>query len=258
MNRTQTLACTLFAVGLAGLGVLALVYGDFALGWQPVPQGLPARQAVAYASGVLMLLLAAGLLFRATLAWTTRILLLYLLLWAALKVPAIFVAPKIEGVWLGLGELTALLAGGWTLYARLSGLPSRLATGPRAVTAARILFAVSLVPIGISHLFYTPQTVVLIPHWLPFRHALAISTGIAQAACGVCILAHVIPRIAATVEAILISLFTILVWATATAAAPATRLPWTAFFISWIIAAAAWTVALNFGASSASAEERQT
>jgi uncharacterized membrane protein len=247
MNRTQTLACALFSVGLAGLGVLAFVYGDFAMGWQPVPQGLPARRIVAYASGVLMLLLAAGLLFRATVAWATRILFPYLILWAALKVPDLVAAPKIEGSWLGLGELTLLLAGGWMLYARLSGLPARFAAGPGAATAASILFAASIIPIGLSHFVYTPQTVDLIPHWFPFRHGLALFTGGAQVACGLCILLRIVPRIAAFVEAVLIALFTVFVWIPAILAAPTSRLPWTAFFISWILGAAAWAIALSSG-----------
>jgi hypothetical protein len=57
MDDHQQPALTLFVIGLLGIGVLALVYGDFALVWQPVPVWLPARTAVAYASGVLMLLL---------------------------------------------------------------------------------------------------------------------------------------------------------------------------------------------------------
>jgi hypothetical protein len=35
------------------------------------------------------------------------------------------------------------------------------------------------------------------------------------------------------------------VWVPAILAAPKTRLPWTAFFISWAIMAAAWVVASN-------------
>ena len=59
------------------------------------------------------------------------------------------------------------------------------------------------------------------------------------------VLFSIFPRVAAWAEAGMISLFTLLVWAPAIAAAPKTRLPWTAFFISWAIASAAWVVAQN-------------
>jgi hypothetical protein len=67
-------------------------------------------------------------------------------------------------------------------------------------------------------------------------------------ACGLGVLFSVFPRVAAAAEAGMISLFTLLVWAPAILAAPKKRLPWTAFFISWAIAAGAWVVAQNIGA----------
>ena len=123
MNRTQQPALTLFAVGMIGLGILALIYGDFALVWQPVAAWVPARTALAYCSGVLMLLGGIGLLFPATAAWSIRILFPYLVVWVLLKVPALFAAPTIEAVWLGVGEIAVLFAGGWTLFARLANIP---------------------------------------------------------------------------------------------------------------------------------------
>ena len=51
MTRSQQPALTLFAVGMIGLGVLALVYGDFALVWQPVAAWVPGRMALAYLIG---------------------------------------------------------------------------------------------------------------------------------------------------------------------------------------------------------------
>jgi hypothetical protein len=39
----------------------------------------------------------------------------------------------------------------------------------------------------------------------------------------------------------------LLVWLPAVLAAPKVRLPWTAFWITWAIGAAAWVVAANVG-----------
>src|SRR5713101_3558274 len=109
MTRSQQPALTLFAVGMIGLGILALVYGDFALVWQPVAPWVPGRTVLAYASGLIMLFVGVGLLLRATAAWSARILFPYLIVWLLLKVPALVVAPQMEAVWLGFGELAVLL-----------------------------------------------------------------------------------------------------------------------------------------------------
>src|SRR6202051_630612 len=173
MTRNQQPALTLFAIGMIGLGILALAYGDFALVWQPVPSWIPGRTPLAYGSGVIMLLGGIGLLFRATVAWSVRILFPYLIVWLLLKVPALLVAPQIEAVWLGVGELAVLMAGGWVLFATLSGLrvgsPLTFATGEKGIHLARMLFAVSLIPIGLSHLVYVKETAELVPAWVPYR-----------------------------------------------------------------------------------------
>ncbi len=252
MTRSQQPALTLFAVAMIGLGILALVYGDFALVWQPVAPWIPGRTALAYVSGLVMLLGGVGLLLSSTVAWSTRILFPYLIVWLLLKAPALFVAPQMEAVWLGFGEIAVLMTGGWVLFATLSGLrdgsPLKFATGENGIHVARMLFAVSVIPIGLSHLVYVKQTVELVPAWLPYRVGWAYLTGAGQIACGLGVLFSIAPRVAATAEAAMISLFTILVWGPAILAAPKTRLPWTAFFISWAIASAAWVVARNIPA----------
>src|SRR5215475_3366175 len=150
MTRNQQPALTFFAIGMIGLGILALIYGDFAMVWQPVAPWVPGRTALAYASGILTLMCGLGLLFPASTRWSVRILFPYLILWALLKVPALVVAPQMEAVWLGIGELTVLLSGGWVLFANLAALPEssplRWATGENGIRIARVLFAVSLLP----------------------------------------------------------------------------------------------------------------
>jgi uncharacterized membrane protein len=249
MTRSQQPAVTLFAVGMIGLGVLALIFGDFALVWQPVPSWIPGRTVLAYACGVLMLVGGIGLLSKNTARYSVRVLFPYLILWSLLKVPALLVAPKMEAVWLGFGELTVLVAGGWVLFAKLANLPEgsllSFATSDRSLYLAKMLFAVSLIPIGLSHIVYVKPTADLVPAWLPYRVGWAYLTGAGQIACGLGVLFSVFPRLAATAEAAMISLFTLLVWVPAILASPGQRLPWTAFFISWAIASAAWTVAQN-------------
>jgi uncharacterized membrane protein len=125
------------------------------------------------------------------------------------------------------------------------GIATTFATGANGIHLARMLFAVSLIPIGLSHLVYVKQTAELVPAWLPYRVGWAYLTGAGQIACGLGLLFSIFPRVAARAEAGMISLFTLLVWGPAILAAPRTRLPWTAFFISWAIASAAWVVAQN-------------
>ena len=234
---------------MAGLGILALIYGDFALVWQPVPDGTPGRTALAYASGVIMLLGGIGLLFPSTAAWAIRILFPYIIIWVLLKVPAVLTAPQMEANWLGVGELTVLLAGAWILFAKLAALPagSSLAflASAKSIRAAKLLFGISLIPIGLSHIVYVKETAELVPAWLPYRIGWAYLTGAGQMASGLGVLFSILPRVAAWSEAGMLTLFTLLVWLPAILAAPKTRLPWTAFFISWTIMSAAWVVAQN-------------
>ena len=68
MTRSQQPALTIFVAGMLGLGILALIFGDFALVWQPVPAWVPGRTALAYSAGLVMEFGGIGLLFRATAA----------------------------------------------------------------------------------------------------------------------------------------------------------------------------------------------
>jgi uncharacterized membrane protein len=246
MKRQLQPALTAFALGLIGLGVLALIYGDFALVWQPVPASLPGRSMLAYASGLVMLFGGISLVFQISAVWPSRLLFPYLFLWMLLKVPALIVAPKMEAVWLGFGEIAVLFAAGWIVFAALAetSQASILAaiSGRTGIRLATMLFGISLIPIGLSHIFYTGQTVDLIPTWFPFRTGLAYLTGVVQMCCGMAVLFSIFPSFAAMIEGGMVGLFAIFVWLPRILASPRSRLPWTAFFITWFFAASAWVV----------------
>ncbi len=244
----------LLAVGLMGLGILALVYGDFALPWQPVPSWVPWRGVLANLSGLLELALGVGLLWGPAVALASRVLFVYLAIWlVVLKVPHIVMAPTVELNWNGAAEIAVVFAGAWVLVARLGdgwgGKKLSGSTGDRGVCNARLLFAIALPAIGLSHFVYHAPTAAMVPAWLPARGALAYLTGAGHIAAGFGVAFAIYPRLAATLEAAMISVFTLLVWVPGVVADPTSRLQWTALIISWTIGAGAWVVADSYSAA---------
>ena len=244
MNRIPRPARIAFALGIIGLGMLGVVYGDFASGW---PAWVPWRQALLYAAAGLMLLGGAGLLFTRTASVSVRMLLPYLLLWTSLRIPALVMAPQIEVNWFAVGETAVLAAAAWVLFADLcaarDGSIVRFASGERGQRVARTLFGLSLLAFGLSHFIYHRETVAFVPSWLPFRSGWAYLTGAGHMAAGLGVLLAIYPRLAATMEAAMLTVFTVLVWIPAVIAAPTSRNNWSELAISWAITAGALVVA---------------
>lgn len=240
-------ACLAFAIAMAALGLIGFVYGDVALVWQRIPiEHLPGQTLLAYAFALIELGTGLGLLFRPLARPAATVLFVYMVLWAVLlKLPAVVAVPRMEATWLGFGEIAVILAGAWTIYARL--MNGRLAlAGAKGVRNARMLFAVSLPMIGLSHFFYSPQTVELVPAWLPSPLSWAYLTGAGSIAACLGLLFGVVPRLAATLEAAMLSVITLLVWGPQLFTAPVDRTALTAFVISACIACGAWVVAESY------------
>lgn len=243
-------------IGLAGsmigLGILGLIYGDVALVWQHFPvEHPPGEKLIAYAFALIELGTGIGLLVKPlvkpALAWLTA----FLLMWAiVLKLPAVVFVPLMEATWLGLGEITVILAGAWTLLAlhmrERTNSRMRWIVGHRGIRGARLLFAISLPMIGLSHFFYSEQTVALVPAWLPYPLGWTYLTGACSILTCAAVLSGLLPRIAATLEAVMLWTITMLVWAPAIMSHPTDRTAWTAFMISAAIACGAWAVADSY------------
>ncbi len=260
-QTAQRPALVLCALGLLGIGILGLICGDFALVWQPVAPWFPARAALAYITAAIEFLTALGLLFRATSRWAVRILLPGIALWQLLKVPDLLAGPSHLGVYLSYGETAILLAGAWTLFARLADLApgSRFAflTTARSLRLARLYLGLWIIPIGLSHIVYHDATILLIPQWIPNRSFFAYLTGTGQIASGLGLVFNVLPRAAAYAEAAQLWIYTLLIWIPAVLFGPnadvqavfgassGARMPWTALLVTWLPAACALAVAQN-------------
>ena len=244
----------LFAFSMVGIGVLNFLYVDFALQWQPVPTGLPGREVLAYAWGSLLLIGGLGLLLKRTAAPAAFLLTVNLLIWALLPIPQAALAPFGGGAWLGVCEDLAMTCGCWilcvSLVARGDKLNLSFVAGDNGMRVARFLFSASCLVFCLSHFAYADFTAGMIPAWHPGRLWLAYLTGAGQFAAGLGILAAIVPRLAATLEALMMSSFVLLVHVPSIVVKPApswastSRAQWTMLFIiASTLAAAAWMVA---------------
>ena len=222
---------TAFAAVLIALGVQGLITGRFTPVWQPVPPNVPAREVLAYLCAVVSLACGAGLLWRRTARSAARALLALLVVWLIVfRGGDIVRDPKSFGSWDGCAETAVIVAAAWLL----SGLPA---------SVARVLFGLSLVAFGAGHFVYPKETAALVPHWLPAHLPWAYATGCAFLAAAVAVLINVRTRLAASLAALEIGLFTVLVWVPIVFAGSPTRSDWSEFGISAALAAGAWVVA---------------
>lgn len=247
MARSIGASRVAFAATMIGLGVLGLVHGDFALVWQRIPiEHLPGRTLIAYACALVEFCGGLALLAGPARRVAARMLAAFLLLWlVALKLPAVVAAPQMEATWLGFGEIAAMFAGAWTLLARDPGEWERarlaFAVDERGVRGARALFIAALPMIGLSHFFYPQETAAFVPGWLPYPLFWAYLTGAGSLAACLGLLLGIAPRLAATLEAAMLGVITMLVWGPRLLEPD--RTSWTGFMISSAIACGAWIVA---------------
>ena len=180
--RVASVGHAVFAATMIALGILGLTKGDFAPIWQPVPEGLPAREALAYLCSFISLASGIGLLWRRAAAIAARALFVYLFLWLLLfKARFIIQAPTVEVSYQTCGETAVIVAGAWVLYAWFAADWDRrwlaFAIGDKGVRMARVLYALALIAFGLSHFAYVNMTAPLVPAWLPTHVFWAYFTG---------------------------------------------------------------------------------
>jgi uncharacterized membrane protein len=245
----------LFGIAVAGLAILSLVFGNFAPIAEPFPASLPWPEVWVYGSGAILLAAGAGLFFARTALVSALIIGVYASAWTVTRAGPVLLKPLSIGSWYGFCEAMGPLVGVWILYALLRrqyNAPAvTVMTGDRALHVARVLFGAACVVYGAAHFAYAAYTAKMVPAWLPGRTGLAYLTGAAHAAAGFGLLLGILPRLAATMEAIMLSLFGVLVWLPSFFAqpapgwAPSTQVQWSETLLTFLLAASAWIVAAS-------------
>jgi uncharacterized membrane protein YphA (DoxX/SURF4 family) len=264
--RIPRVGHALYGISAAGLAALSLVYGNFRPLLGSFPVLLPRPDVWAYGSAAILLVASAGLFFAGTAKVGAIIIAAFELVWAATGTRPLLHGPINVGSMYGFFEALSTLVGAWLLYAlmrRQGERPTVTAmTGDRALLVARVLFGAACVVFGAAHFVYAAYTAAFVPSWLPGRMNLVYLTGACHAAAGLGIVIGVHPRFAATMEAIMMSLFGGLVWLPTffeqprPAWASPAQVQWSETFLTFLMAASAFIVADSLRGSLSASRQR--
>jgi uncharacterized membrane protein YphA (DoxX/SURF4 family) len=245
----------LFALAAASSAILSITFRDFAPIWQPFLASIPWRETWVYGSALLVLAASVGLCFSRTALPSAVTIGAYQAVWALSRAAPIASKPLSVGSWYGFCEALTPMLGAWILYLMLRSRARRSETpsieSARAVRAAQILFGLNCAVYGLAHFAYADFTASMVPSWLPGPLAFAYLTGVAHLIAGISISIGILPRLAATLEAVMMSLFGLLVWVpslfehTRRAWVGTPQNQWSEIVVTLLLAASAWIVAAS-------------
>lgn len=224
-----------YGLGAILLGVVGFAFDDFALQWQPVPGGFPAREAAAYLSAALLCLGGAAVIWKQTTAYGAQLLATFYGLWVvALHLPKVIADPAGVATWLGVAEILALASAGVMLCVLVEP-----PADPRVRTAARIAFGLCPLVFGLSHFVYAEFTATMVPGWIPLPLFWAYATGAGHVAAGLAILSGVQARLASGLLAAMFAVFALVLHLPRVIAAPSSQIEWTMLGIATSLTGAA-------------------
>lgn len=239
MNAMQTAGRIILGLGSAGLGLISILYQDFALTWQPVPDWVEPRAALACAGGALLIGAGALLIANRYARIGAAFIAAFIGFWALALQPARLLAGE-EAAWLAPAECLAVAAGAWTCLWLDSPASSVRTTAIRVGCA---FFGLMLPVFGIAHFLYIDFTASMIPAWIPQRVFWAWFTGAGHIAAGLGIVIGLLSRLGSTLLAVMFSCFVALVHIPRVIADPANRVEWHLLSTALLLTGAAWIVA---------------
>lgn len=227
----------IYGIGALGLGLVCIAFGNFALQWQGVPDGVPAMP-FAYLTGLLLVVAGALTVWRGTSLWGAALLTVNFGFWTfVLHGPRVAAAPGNIVIWLGFAEILSLAAAGALLVLMLDAKER-----PTHERAARIVYGACPLVFGLSHFAYADFTAGMVPSWIPFPLFWAYATGVGHVAAGASIIAGPLSRLAATLLTAMLGSFVLLLHVPRVIASPNSHIEWTMIFVATTLTGAAWIV----------------
>jgi uncharacterized membrane protein YphA (DoxX/SURF4 family) len=226
----------LYALGAILLGAVGLYFHDFALQWQAVPAGIPARTLLAHVSGVILIIGGGAILSRKGERLGALLLAAFYGLWVvAFHLPNAFKSMGSIGAWNPPAEITFLAMGGLALFAAGAG-----ALRGTLNLVARFLAGASAMVFGFAHFNYIDFTAGFIPAWIPGKVFFAWATGAGHLAAGLAFVSGIQARLAATLLAAMMGSFVVLLHVPRVIAHPEVHAEWIMLAISTALTGSAW------------------
>ena len=233
----------IYGLGAVVLGLTGLVWGDFAVVWQP--DSAPGQSALGYALPILPLLVGLAMLWRRTVYLSALVLIgLYALGEIFLDVPRGFAHPTVFVAWYGVFEHLALAAAAVIICAYSA--PLEPATVERVSKISRLVFGICLIYFGLAHHFYLANTVSMVPAWLPPGQTFwAYATAAGHVAAGIALISGIYARPATILLAAMFVVFQFLVHAPRIFSDPRTHMNWAENAVNFALIGSAWVIAAS-------------
>lgn len=228
------LGAWILGIGSFVFGLACLLQRDFAIYWQPVPAGVPFRQALAYASAGLHMVSGLALLHRRTARLAAQVTIALYLIFTA-----VYFTTRIP--WLGVAEHVAVAVGAAMIWARISRARD---SHPRWwSTFARVSIGLCSLTFAASHFYSLKLTGQMIPGWMPGNPTFwALFTGVAHAAVGIALIANRVAILATRLGGLMYLCFAAIVWIPGAIVHPTEWLRWAGVGISLAMMGGVWSL----------------
>jgi uncharacterized membrane protein len=242
-KTTMAFGWRVYGLGVIAVGMASLVFGEFDPG-QPMPEHFPARLALVYAAGAIMVIAAAAIEWHRTAAWGAATLTVYYTLFVVILMNgrvvltdyAVFVTYE------DIAMQLAIAAAALIIYASTARIDATMAS--RLTRLGQLAFGVCALVFGGAHFVYMRNTASLIPKWLPpAQEFWGYATGIAFVAAGVAILTGVQARLAAILLTAMLASFGVLVNGRILLTDLSSHWNWTESAVNLAVTGAAWVLA---------------
>jgi uncharacterized membrane protein YphA (DoxX/SURF4 family) len=248
------LGATVYAVATIALGIVGLIWRDFANAWQPISAfadvvpGRAAMGTIASAGlliGGVLLLLPNRVRAGAVLLGVLNAIFAFFWLYRLYNVPRAmgFDIWRELSILSGIGQELSLTAAATIIYAAAAPAGESI-RALRTAEIGRYIYGACAISFGVAHFTGLSATAAFVPHWIrPNGTFWAEFTGTCFMLGGIGIVTGILATLAARLVATMILLFSALIWVPILFAHPTDHVAWAGNAVNLAFGAAAWVVA---------------